>query len=124
MPQYLITTFTLFCSFLNNMVKLILVLRIGSGWGSFVRHIALLTGVSYEASTNRWRIGIFFKLKVISIIVVFIGLYSGFFVPVGADPEEERNTELVTTEEQEDEKQCEGGKENNHTDENLLRKRI
>ena len=93
------------------MVKLILVLRIGSGWGSFVRHIALLTGVSYEAATNRWRIGIFFKLKVISMIVVFIGLYSGLFVPVGADPEEERNTELVTTEEEEDEEQCECGKE-------------
>ena len=108
MPQYLITTCTLFCSFLHDMVKLILVLRIGSYRGSFVSHIALLTRVPYEASTYIWRIGILFKLKVISIVVL-IGFYPGLFVR--ADPEQEGNTELVATDEEEDEEQCEGGEQ-------------
>ena len=92
------------------MVKLILVLRIGSCRGSFVSHIALLTRVPYEASTAtyEWRIGILFKLTVISIVVL-IGFYTGLFV--WADPEQERNTELVATDKEEDEEQREGGEQ-------------
>ena len=42
-------------------------------------------------------------------LVVLIGFYTDLFV--GADPEQERNTELVPTDEEEDEEQCEGGQE-------------
>ena len=42
-------------------------------------------------------------------LVVLISFYTDLFVR--ADPEQERNTELVPTDEEEDEEQCEGGEE-------------
>ena len=48
-----------------------------------------------------------FSLKMKFSLVVLIGFYTDLFV--GADPEQERNTELVPTDEEEDEEQCEGG---------------
>ena len=48
-------------------------------------------------------------LKHVEGTVVLIGFYPGLFVR--ADPEQEGNTELVATDEEEDEEQCEGGEQ-------------